>query len=95
MSDLAFLRLQITCSYEYLLCCVRLFVIQRNDKYTGVCHTEESSVCHAENSSVYINFKKYGSGCWLNPHSAKILSEDFMIVIATGLIPLSPLSIVS
>ena len=60
MSDLGFLRSQITCSY--VLSCVRLFVIQRNDKYTGVCHSENSSVCHAENSSVYIDFKKYGPG---------------------------------
>ena len=60
MSDLGFLRSQITCSY--VLSCVRLFVIQRNDKYTGVCHSENSSVCHTENSSVYIDFKKYGPG---------------------------------
>ena len=60
MSDLGFLRSQITCSY--VLSCVRLYVIQRNDKYTGVCHSENSSVCHAENSSVYIDFKKYGPG---------------------------------
>ena len=45
-----FLRSQITCSY--VLCCVRLFIIPSHDKYTWVCHTE--------NSSVYINFKKYG-----------------------------------
>ena len=60
MSDLGFLCSQITCSY--VLFCVQLLVIQRNDKYTWVCHTENSSVCHTENSSIYINSKKYGPG---------------------------------
>ena len=52
ISDLGFLRSQITCSY--VICGVRLFAIHKNDKSTWICHTEKSLV--------YINFKKYGPG---------------------------------